>query len=163
MVQGVTSYEYAFIYISILGVILGIISIVYVIIVHLSTRKLQQRYMQLVRGESGINIEKIIQNINQNLDELKGNIDLQDQLIENHEIRLRQKSKQPVIKRYNAFGEIGNDLSYSIAILNEDGDGVVISSIYGREDSITFAKPIVGNQSEYKLTEEEQEVILKVN
>lgn len=144
---------------SAVGILLGIISLIYAIAVHLYAGKIKKRYLSLVRGESGIDMESLIQTININIDQIKNQILMHDERLENHELRLRKKSSQPIVKRYNAFGESGNDLSFSISILNEEGNGVVLSSIYGREDSIVFAKPIIERQSSYKLTTEENEVI----
>jgi hypothetical protein len=62
--------------------------------------------------------------------------------------------------RYNAFPEVGSDLSYSVAILDGKGDGVVLSGIYGRDETRSFAKPIKDGQSNYRLTQEEEKAIL---
>jgi hypothetical protein len=44
--------------------------------------------------------------------------------------------------RFNAFSDVGSDLSYALALLNRDGDGVVLSSIYSREDTRTYGKSV---------------------
>ena len=150
------------IFLSMIGVLIGLVALIYAISIQIYAVKLKKRYISLVRGESGIDMETLIQNINNSIGEMKNKIIDQEGRIENHESRLRKKSNQPIIKRYNAFGESGNDLSFSIAILSEEGDGIVLSSIYGRDDSIVFAKPVIEKQSSYKLTTEEQEVIVSV-
>lgn len=61
--------------------------------------------------------------------------------------------------RYNAFDNVGSDLSYSIALLNNNDDGLVISSLYSRESSSTYAKPIIGGKSRYALSAEEIKAI----
>ena len=63
------------------------------------------------------------------------------------------------ILRYNAFADVGSDLSYSIALLDNDDNGIVLSSLYGRESSTTYAKPIDAGHSGYILTGEEEEAI----
>ncbi len=63
------------------------------------------------------------------------------------------------VLRYNAFDEVGSDLSFSIAILDDEQNGVVITSIYGREESRTYAKPIKQGKSAYNLSEEELAVL----
>ena len=63
------------------------------------------------------------------------------------------------IVRYNAFGNTGSDLSYSIALLDSNDNGVVLSSLYGRETSTAYAKPVKGGQSKYILTDEERKAI----
>lgn len=63
------------------------------------------------------------------------------------------------ILRYNAFDQGGQDLSYSIAFLDENSDGLVLSGIYSQSGSSTYAKPVNGGQSDYKLSPEERQVI----
>jgi len=61
--------------------------------------------------------------------------------------------------RYNAFDKTGSDLSFSLALLNDHADGFVLTSIFGREDSRVYAKPISGGKSGYTLSEEENMAI----
>ena len=63
--------------------------------------------------------------------------------------------------RFNPFGDQGSNQSFAIGMLNEDKDGVVISSLYSRERMSIFAKPIKGGTSDYELTEEEKEALKK--
>jgi hypothetical protein len=44
--------------------------------------------------------------------------------------------------RYNAFADVGSDLSYALALLTKDGNGVVLSSIYSREETRTYGKAV---------------------
>jgi hypothetical protein len=71
----------------------------------------------------------------------------------------REKSKKDLQKvgmvRFNPFGEIGGDQSFSIAVLDENNDGFVITSHYGRESNRIYAKPVKGGKSEYVLSDEE--------
>lgn len=61
--------------------------------------------------------------------------------------------------RFNPFPDQGSNQSFAIGVLNEDGDGVVLSSLYSRERMSVFAKPVKGGKSEYELTAEEKEVL----
>lgn len=61
--------------------------------------------------------------------------------------------------RYNAFDDMGGALSFSAALLDEHGDGVVVSAINGRTETRTYAKPVVDGQSEHHLSPEEQDAI----
>ncbi len=63
------------------------------------------------------------------------------------------------VVRYNAFEEMGGNLSFSLAILDDHGDGLVLTSINGRADSRTYAKPIKGLTSSHTLSDEEREAI----
>ncbi len=59
------------------------------------------------------------------------------------------------VVRYDAFGDMGGALSFSAALLDERGDGVVISAINGRAETRCYAKPVVEGTSEHNLSREE--------
>jgi hypothetical protein len=63
--------------------------------------------------------------------------------------------------RYNAFSDVGSDLSYALALLNRDGDGVVLSSIYSREDTRTYGKSVAAFKPAQDPSEEEMAAIAK--
>ena len=63
------------------------------------------------------------------------------------------------VVRYNAFHNVGSDQSFSVALLDNDDNGVVISGIFGRDSSTAYAKPVKYGASDYVLTEEEEEAI----
>jgi hypothetical protein len=63
------------------------------------------------------------------------------------------------VVRYNAFEEMGGNLSFSLAVLDDHGDGIVMTSINGRADSRTYAKPIKGLSSSHTLSDEEREAV----
>lgn len=63
------------------------------------------------------------------------------------------------VVRYDAFGDMGGHLSWSVALLDDAGDGVVLSSIHGRSDARTYAKSISGWTCEQQLSPEEDEAI----
>lgn len=61
--------------------------------------------------------------------------------------------------RFNAFAGVGSDLSFSAAFLDSQGDGLVLTSLYGRDESRTYAKAITQGKSSYPLSLEEEEAI----
>lgn len=63
------------------------------------------------------------------------------------------------IVRYNPFSEVGGDQSFSIALLDGNNDGVVITSLYARDGNRVYGKPIKKGASEYSLSEEEKRAI----
>ena len=65
------------------------------------------------------------------------------------------------IVRYNAFKDTGSDLSFTLALLDEKDNGVVLNGIYSREMSNIYAKPVEKGESKYTLSEEEREAISK--
>jgi hypothetical protein len=61
--------------------------------------------------------------------------------------------------RYNAFADTGANLSFSLALLSDEGDGFVLTSLYGREETRVYAKPVERGASSYALSEEERQAI----
>lgn len=73
----------------------------------------------------------------------------------------RQCIQKVGIVRYSAFQDTGSDLSFTLALLDENNNGIVLNGIYSREMSNIYAKPIENGKSTYTLSEEEQQAINK--
>ena len=63
------------------------------------------------------------------------------------------------VVRYDAFGDMGGRLSFTVALLDDAADGVVLTSIHGRSESRSYAKGVKTGQSEQSLSPEEQQAI----
>jgi hypothetical protein len=63
--------------------------------------------------------------------------------------------------RYNAFADVGSDQSYALALLTAEGDGVVLSSIYSREETRTYGKAVTKYQSSQEASSDELAAIAK--
>lgn len=95
------------------------------------------------------------------LEKLKGKMgDVSQELKE-----LKEKNKLSVQKvgivRFNPFREVGGDQSFSIAILDGNDDGAIITSHYTREGNRVYGKPLKAGKSEYPLSEDELSAIEK--
>ena len=63
------------------------------------------------------------------------------------------------VVRYDAFGDMGGRLSFTAAMLDDAGDGLILTSIHGRNEARTYAKGVTGGSSEQSLSPEEQQAI----
>ncbi|GGL35945.1 DUF4446 family protein [Phycicoccus endophyticus] len=70
-----------------------------------------------------------------------------------------QALRHVAVVRYDAFGDMGGRLSFSAALVDDRGDGLVISSIHARGESRTYAKGVVGGTPDATLTPEEQQAL----
>lgn len=86
--------------------------------------------------------------------EITNQIDLMDK-------DLRKCIQKVGIVRYNAFKDVGSDLSFALALLNEQNNGIVLNGIYSRDMSNIYAKPIENGKSKYVVSEEEAQAIQK--
>lgn len=72
---------------------------------------------------------------------------------------IAQALRHVAVVRYDAFGDMGGRLSFSAAIIDDAGDGLVVSSIHGRGESRTYAKGVVGGDADATLTPEERQAL----
>ncbi len=125
------------------------------------TLRTEKRLKRFFSGKKGRDLEDTIMLLEQkivNLEKAKANIESELATINN---KLKKSIRGLETIRYNPFPDQGGNQSFALGILNEDGDGVVISSLYSRERMSVFAKPIKNGTSEYELTGEEKEVLEK--
>ncbi len=65
------------------------------------------------------------------------------------------------VVRYQAFSNIGGDQSFSLALVDEHGNGALVSSLHGRDETRVYAKPLTQWRSSHSLSAEEQEALGK--
>ncbi|HJV45678.1 MAG TPA: DUF4446 family protein [Bacillota bacterium] len=147
-----------------IGVVIGqliilVIVLVYLLVLGARFRKIRKLFNQLSNGVSEGNMEEVTQqwldrlgNVEQEFSSIQQQISLLDEAI-------KLKKGNVGIVRFNAFAHEGSDLSFSVAFLDHSSTGFVLTSIYGREESRVYAKPIENGLSKYHLTEEENEAI----
>jgi hypothetical protein len=63
------------------------------------------------------------------------------------------------ISRYNAFDKQGSDLSFTVALMDEEANGVLLTGIHSREQTYVYAKPVEGGKSTYNLSPEEKDTL----
>lgn len=143
--------------------ILGVLMIVmYLLIINLyyNLNYMKKRYKKMMTGvDDGANLERM----------LLGHIDETRSVAqENEKLKAENKRIDDLLKRaltrvsvvrFRAFEDMGSDLSYSVALLDSHNNGVVMSSIFGREDSRSYVKPIENGTSTYQLTAEEEQAL----
>ena len=72
---------------------------------------------------------------------------------------MRETLQHLAVVRYDAYGDMGGRLSWSMALLDDKGDGVVLTSINSRNDARSYAKEVKAFESDTKLSPEEEEAI----
>lgn len=138
-------------------IVLVIALLVYCIILHIRLGSLKKKYDFFMQGENGASLErKLSVEVSEIRDAAKG---LETMMTEQATIRNIQSNTIQKIGfiKYNAFENIGNDLSFALTLLDGNNNGICISSIYGRNESRIFSKPIVKGKSLVSLSQEELE------
>lgn len=75
------------------------------------------------------------------------------------QVQIEGGVRRVALLRYDAFEDVGGRLSFSAALLDDHGTGMVLTSINGRQETRVYAKPVVSGASEYNLSSEEEEAI----
>jgi len=144
--------------ILIILIILAIIDIV-LIFLWLKTKKKIKIFM---KGAKVIDIEEVVTEQTKLIKELKNDI----KKLSDWNEKLQKISDISITKigvvRFNPFKDTGGDQSFTIALLDSNNNGLVISSLYSREGTRIYTKPIeAGKSTNYNLSEEEEQAINK--
>ena len=144
-------------YVIVIGIlILMVILIILQILNSMELSRIEKRYKRLMKGSTGKNLEDMIIEYKKNVDDSLEFFKNIENMYKSIDERLQKSIQKFAVVRYRAFDDVGSDLSFSIAMLNENNDGFVITGIYGRNESTTFAKPIEKGLSKYDLSDEEK-------
>ncbi len=148
--------------IYILAVLAVLIIFLFILIVILfsSLKRVEKRYRKLMRGTNNKSLEELINSQMDGVDEARAIAEEAQKISKDLKLQLSKCIQKYAIHRYRAFDDMGSDLSYSIALLDENHDGVIITGIYGRYETTSYAKPVDKGISRYDLSSEE-ELVLK--
>ena len=121
--------------------------------------RLDRIYKKMMQGASGDSIETMMLERIQDIELLKQKVSELTAECTRLDVDGKNHVQQVGIVRFNAFDNTGSDLSFAVAMLNAANTGLVLSGIYGREESRVYAKPLVKGESTYTLTKEEKQAI----
>ena len=139
--------------------VLSFILLVMVIYLNIELSGMKKRYKKMMAGVDGADLERMLL---KQIDDTK-NVEEVNRKLQDENRRLDELLQTAVTRvavlRFCAFEDMGSDLSYAVAMLDAHNNGVVFSSIFGREDSRSYVKPILDGRSSYTLTNEEEKVL----
>lgn len=121
--------------------------------------RLELKLRRLLGGHRAATLEELIQNLTAAVDQTdEANNAIREHLLA-MDARLRRSIQHVKTVRFNPFRDQGGQHSFATALLDEEGNGTVFSSLYSRDKVSVYAKPISGRASEYELTAEEQQAL----
>jgi hypothetical protein len=142
-------------------VVVAALLLVWVALLQRSEARLRSRLRRVLTGGQTTSLDQILDQQVQRLDALSGRLDALNKL--HHELEaITQRTIQKVgVIRYNPFSDAGGDQSFAIALLDAEGNGLVVSSLHSRTETRVFAKPVRAGRSTYSLSDEEQQAVKK--
>lgn len=139
--------------------VVSILSLIILCIQGAKVSKLKKKYEILSNNITGKNIEEIIHQYYEKIDNLDIRMNKMDLLVEEIQNKLLCSIQKVGVVQYNAFDDIGGGLSFSIALLDEKNTGFVLTSIYSRNNSAVYGKPIKNGKSSHTLSAEELQAL----
>lgn len=140
--------------------VLVIILILFSIMLLIKYNKLNKRYNNFIKKMSrGNNFEETLNVFMKKVNDVSAKNEEIIKYCQRLDNDIAKCIKKVGIVRYNAFKDTGSDLSFTLALLNEENTGVVLNGIYSREMSNIYAKPITKGKSNYTISDQEKEAI----
>ena len=157
--QGIMNFLRTDNFLLILSIMVGILIIGFFAVLY-SNIKLKNKYNKFMKKiGNGKNIEEDLENYMYRVERVERQNAEIISYCKNLDEEVAKCIQKVGIVRYSAFKDTGSDLSFAVAMLDENNDGVVFNGIYSREMSNIYAKPVKNGNSEYTLSEEEKEAI----
>ncbi len=146
-------------YLELITLILAGCALLTAVFAVIQSLRLKKLTSELFAGKKATSLEEFIMNQNKKLNELAFQANTAEEAIKN----LSEKQKHTIQKiglvRYNPFEDNGGNQSFSIALLDDHNNGVVITSMHGREHNRIYSKPVKQGKSGFQLTAEEEQAI----
>lgn len=157
--QGIIDFLKTDNFLLILSIMVGILTIGFISILY-SNIKLKNKYNKFIKKiGNGKNIEEDLENYMYRVERVERQNAEIISYCKNLDDEVAKCIQKVGMVRYSAFKDTGSDLSFAVAMLDENNDGIVFNGIYSREMSNIYAKPVKNGVSEYTLSEEEKEAI----
>jgi hypothetical protein len=119
------------------------------------------RLKKFFAGTKAKNLEEILILIGKKMNQLEETQKEINKHLVTVDHRLNKSIRNVEMVRFNPFVDAGSNQSFAIAFMNDEKNGVVMSSLYARDRMSIFAKPVINGKSEFELSEEEKEVLNK--
>lgn len=154
---GLGSIDIGYILAGIVAVLLILLILLIVLLVKYS--KLKKRYDKFMQGKNASSLEEDMHGVFEDMKMLKNNADKNRK-----DIRILYKNMERTfqklgIVKYDAFNQMGGQLSFSLALLDENNDGFIINSVHSSEGCYSYTKEIKGGTSPISLGAEEEQAL----
>lgn len=144
-------------YLIVLLFFIQIILFILLIGVNLRYSRLKRSYSMFMRGKDGKNLEESILEKFAEMDQITRVAKKNEENIRKIKKKIKKTYQKAGIVRYNAFQEMGGNLSFALTMLDDENSGWVFNAMHSRDACYTYIKEIVRGESYIELCEEEKE------
>ena len=137
--------------IAIAAAVVALLGLLLAVIVAVRIRRMRRQYVALQKGGDGESFLDAVTRQGKEVTALRSEVASLGSEVQTLRVDLADAIRHVAVVRYDAFNDMGGRMSFSAALLDDAGDGVVISSINGRTETRTYAKGVKGGASEAEL------------
>ena len=138
-----------FLYLGLLGLAISLL------VSNHKHRKLLEKYNRMTNNMDVVNFEELIQYLQNHVNDLNANVNTLKLETKDMQAKLDFAIQNVGFIRYDAFDDMGSQMSYSLALLDSFQNGLVLTGLYGRDQTVTYAKDIKEGTSTRTLSAEE--------
>jgi len=144
---------------EIVSLILAGVSLGAVVFALMQIRSLKKRLKTIFDGETIQDVDALLEHYSTTFIRIDKEISLLQSTLKAHDQRIAHSPAKLGLKRFNPFRDMGGDMSFVLAILDEKNTGVLITSIVMREGTRMYAKSVTKGTVKSSLSDEEREVL----
>lgn len=148
-------------YLFIILFLLQIVLVVLLVILSDKYKRLQKSYAAFMKGKNGKNLEKSIFKKFAELEEISEQVKSNEDKIQDIYKKMESHYQKVGIVKYDAFHEMGGNLSFALTMLDENDNGWIFNAMHSREGCYTYIKEVVKGESFIELSEEERQCLDK--
>jgi hypothetical protein len=141
------------------GLAVGVIALVLAVVVLVSLRRIRRDLTLLAADGDAPSFVSAVARQTEQVRALRLEVDDLATLLARTRTELADALRHVSVVRYDAFGDMGGRLSFSAAMLDDGGDGLVLTAIHGRSETRSYMKGVKGGTSEASLSPEEQQAV----
>jgi len=142
----------------VVAAVLALVALALTLRVHRSVRAMQRRQRAVLLGDDA-DASAALLGLSEALAAERARVSTLEETLSTVRSGLEQSLQHVAVVRYDAFGDMGGRMSFSAAIVDDRGDGMVFSSIHARSESRTYAKGVVDGRSDVTLSPEERHAL----
>ena len=131
----------------------------WLVVLQRSESRLRSRLRRILSDNGSTGLDEVLAGQATRIEQLATRVDALTALQRELEAATGRSLQKVGVVRFNPFQDSGGDQSFAIALLDQRGSGVVVSSLHGRAETRIFAKQVTNGRSTHSLSDEEQQAI----
>lgn len=144
---------------AIVGAVAGLLALVLGLVATFKVRGLRRSYSLLQSDGDAESFVQVVERKTEQVQQLQQEVQDTVKQVEALRVDLHDAIRHVAVVRYDAFNDMGGRMSFTAALLDDGGDGLVLTSINGRTETRTYAKGVKGGTSEAPLSPEEEQAV----